>query len=94
MGFWAACVSHLLLQERQYITMIEYIKENLMLILTFGFTFLAGIGIGATTSIIKLEILQSIIPILKFYYIDIIINFMLFFGGLGIGAALNEYIRR
>ena len=41
---------------------------------------------------IKLETLQSVIPILKFYYIDIIVGFMLFFGGLGIGIGLGTRI--
>ena len=41
---------------------------------------------------IKLETLQSVIPILKFYYIDIIVGFMLFFGGIGIGIGLGTRI--
>ena len=41
---------------------------------------------------IKLETLQSIIPILKFYYIDVIVGFVLFFGGLGIGIGLGARI--
>ena len=42
---------------------------------------------------IKLETLQSVIPVLKFYYIDIIVGFMLFFGGLGIGIGLGTRIK-
>ena len=41
---------------------------------------------------IKLETLQSVIPILKFYYIDIVVGFMLFFGGIGIGIGLGARI--
>lgn len=41
---------------------------------------------------IKLETLQSLMPILKFYYIDIIVGFMLFFGGIGIGIGLGARI--
>ena len=47
----------------------------------------------AQQSMIKLETLQSLMPILKFYYIDIIVGFMLFFGGLGIGIGLGIRIK-
>ena len=57
-----------------------------------------GSGVAVTyrkaqQSMIKLETLQSVIPILKFYYIDIIVGFMLFFGGLGIGIGLGTRIK-
>ena len=42
---------------------------------------------------IKLETLQRLMPILKFYYIDIIVGFVLFFGGLGIGIGLGTRIK-
>lgn len=41
---------------------------------------------------IKLETLQSLVPILKFYYIDIVVALFLFCGGLVIGLGLGTKI--
>ena len=41
-------------------------------------------------NVIKPETLQTITEIAKFYYMDVVIMFLMFLCGIGIGIALNE----
>ena len=38
----------------------------------------------------NIEIMKMLIEIAKFYYIDVVVMFLLFFMGIGMGIALNE----
>ena len=38
----------------------------------------------------NIEIMKILIEIAKFYYMDVVVMFLLFFIGIGMGIALNE----
>lgn len=43
---------------------------------------------------IMIEIIKAIIEILKFYYIDIIVMFLIFIIGIGVGMSIKEILEK
>lgn len=41
-----------------------------------------------------IEIIKAIIEILKFYYIDIVVIFLIFIIGIGVGMSIKEILEK